>query len=415
MASRPVAEGREIQNTKQTSLRFGLLWLLGAQQMITLLAVPPVIPLIHRDLGLNETEVAVLTSLPILLFAFGVIPGSLLIARLGACRVVIIGLLLTAASGLRGLGPSIPALFSMTFVTGVGIAIALPAIPALVSAWFPNRIGLATATYVNGLLVGETLSASLTLPVVLPFVSGRWELCFAFWAVPVLLTALLVARLRAVLPDASGDPHARWWPDWRLRATWRLGSLQGGSAAAYLGANTFLPDFLRITGRPQLIGISLTVLNAAQLPASFVTLLLAPILVGRRSSFLAIGFAMLAGLASLLVGRTWGVVLGASVLGFFSAFMPLLTRALPPALAEGGDVHRLSAGMFAIGYVYSFVVPVVGGIVWDASRIPAALFLPVAAGTLTIIAASVGLNEAALFAKSERKPSIGDLGVRKES
>jgi CP family cyanate transporter-like MFS transporter len=345
---------------------------------------------------LSETGVAILTTLPILLFAFAVIPGSLLITRFGACRVVIVGLLLTTASGLRGLGPSIPALFGMTFVTGVGIAIGLPAIPALVSAWFPSRIGLATATYVNGLLVGETLSASLTLPVVLPLVAGYWELCFAFWAVPVLLTALLVAWLRPALPDASGDAQARWWPDWRLPATWRLGSLQGGSAAAYLGANTFLPDFLRLTGRQQLIGISLTALNAGQLPASFVALLLSSKLVGRRSSFLATGTAMLAGLAALLLGRTWGVVLGASVLGFFLAFTPVLIRALPPAFAEGGDVHRLSAGMFAIGYVYSFVVPVLGGVVWDSSRVPAALFLPVAAGILTVLAASVGLNEAAL-------------------
>src|SRR5262249_35097887 len=130
--------------------------------------------------------------------------------------------------------------------------------------------------------------------------------------------------------------------------------------------NAFLPDFLRLTDRPQLIGISLTVLNAAQLPASFVALLLSPILVGRKISFLAIGFALLAGLASVLLARSWGVVLGAGVLGFFLAFTLILIRALPPALAETGDIHRLSAGMFAIGYMYSFVVPVAGGVVWDA-------------------------------------------------
>src|SRR5206468_2873103 len=86
--------------------------------------------------------------------------------------------------GLRGIGPSTAVLFGMTFMTGVGIAIFFPAIPFLVSSWFPEHIGLATATYVNGLLVGETLSASLTLPIVLPLVAGRWELSFVFWAMP---------------------------------------------------------------------------------------------------------------------------------------------------------------------------------------------------------------------------------------
>src|SRR5690348_18076510 len=48
---------------------------------LTLLAVPPVLILIHRDLRLNETGVGVLTSLPVLVMAIAAVPGSLLIAR----------------------------------------------------------------------------------------------------------------------------------------------------------------------------------------------------------------------------------------------------------------------------------------------------------------------------------------------
>jgi CP family cyanate transporter-like MFS transporter len=53
-----------------TLLRYATLWLIGASLRVTLLAVPPVIPLIHRDLRLSETAIGALNSLPVLLLAF---------------------------------------------------------------------------------------------------------------------------------------------------------------------------------------------------------------------------------------------------------------------------------------------------------------------------------------------------------
>src|SRR5258708_16858823 len=40
------------------SLRLFLLWLAGIDLRLTILAVPPVLPLIHRDLALHEKSVA---------------------------------------------------------------------------------------------------------------------------------------------------------------------------------------------------------------------------------------------------------------------------------------------------------------------------------------------------------------------
>ena len=60
-----------------------LLWLAGTGLRLTILAVPPVIPLIHDGLKLNATQIGILTGLPSMLFAFAAVPGSLLIARLG--------------------------------------------------------------------------------------------------------------------------------------------------------------------------------------------------------------------------------------------------------------------------------------------------------------------------------------------
>ena len=69
-----------------------LLWLAGTALRLTILAVPPVIPLIHDELKLNATQIGILTGLPSMLFAFAAVPGSLLIARLGVRTALVVGL-----------------------------------------------------------------------------------------------------------------------------------------------------------------------------------------------------------------------------------------------------------------------------------------------------------------------------------
>ncbi len=377
------------------SLRLFLLWLAGIDLRLTILAVPPVLPLIHRDLALDEKSVAVLSGLPILLFGLMAVPGSLLIARIGARRAIITGLLAVAiASGLRGAGTSAAMLFAMTFVMGAGVSIIQPALPALVSRWFPTAVALATAVYANGLLIGEVLGASLTIPVILPLVAGSWEWSFALWAVPVLLTAMLMMFGTPEVPVAAAAPRVRWWPDWRDPRLWRLGLLQGGSSVLYFACNAFIPDYLHATARGELVNACLTALNTGQLPASLLILLFARRLAGRRGPFVAAGALGLLSLAGLLVSHEAGMIVSAAVIGFCSAFVLILTLALPPLLAAPEDVHRLSAGMLAIGYTLSFIVPFVGGAIWDVTGSPATAFLPGAVGAAIVLALGAMLRPA---------------------
>src|SRR5690242_3712780 len=154
--------------------RLTLLWLAGVDLRITLLAVPPLIPHIHRDLPLDETAVAALLGLPVLLLAAAATVGSMVISRFDARRAVILGLLLLgASSALRGVGPSLTILFATTLIMGASVAIVQPALPALVYHWAPVHVGLATAVYSNGLLIGELIGAGLTTQLALPL-TGSW-------------------------------------------------------------------------------------------------------------------------------------------------------------------------------------------------------------------------------------------------
>jgi MFS transporter, CP family, cyanate transporter len=374
-------------------LRLSLLWLAGADLRLTLLAVPPVLPLIHGDLALGETSVAALTGLPVLLLGVAAVPGSLLIARLGPRRALIAGLVVIAASSaLRGVGPASAVLFSMSILMGAGIAVIQPALPSLVSRWFPESAALATAVYANGLLVGELASAGLTLPLVLPLVGGSWPLSFVVWGIPVAVTAFLIGGLTPHVPPGPNRKSVLWWPNWRNAEMWKLGLMQGGNGAIFFGANAFIPDYLHATGRGELVGICLSALNAGPILASILMLLFASRLARQRGPMMAAGALALLGLIGIFSSAPLIVVTGSAVLGFATGLALILLIALPPLLAGPNDAHRLSAGMFVIGFTASFVLPLLGGAAWDATGNSTAAFLPILIGALMILLISARMQ-----------------------
>ncbi|HEV2160817.1 MAG TPA: MFS transporter [Stellaceae bacterium] len=367
-------------------LPLAILWLAGIGLRLTVLAVPPVIPLIHGELHMSETEIGTLGALPSLLFAFAAVPGSLLIARTGAVPTLVGGLVLAAlASAARGAADSVATLYLSTVAMSAGVAIMQPALPPLVRAWCPDRIGFATAVYTNGLLIGETLPVALTLPFVLPLVGG-WRWSFVVWSVPVLLTGLLVLVLapRDVHPRVG--ERRRWWPDWKNPLIWRLAFMLGGTNTAYFATNTFLPDYLRATGDGRWISAALTSLNFCQLPLSFAMLALAEKLVRRHAAYIVLAALVLASAVGLAFMSGPWVVVWSGVLGGANSSILVLMLALPPLLARPEDVHRVIAAMFTISYPTAVVFPILAGFAWDASGWPGFAFVPAAIAAIAIIA-----------------------------
>lgn len=372
-----------------------LIWIAGIDLRLTILAVPPVLPAIHHDLTLSEAAVGALTGLPVLLLGAAAIAGSLTIAKIGARKAWIVGLLAVALSGAaRGAGPHITTLFAMTFVMGIGVAICQPAAPTIIGEWFGGSIGFATAVYVNGLLVGETLGAALTIPFILPLVHGSWEWSFVFWSLPVLLTVLLFAFATRETAHREDARPAGWWPNWRNGLMWKLGIIQAAASLVYWASNAFIPDYLNAMGKGALIAPSLSVLNFGQLPASFATLFLAQRLAGRRDVFVLMGVLALGGLLLFLIAPAWLALTAVAFVGASTSFTMVMVLALLPVVAGQREVHRMTAGVLTISYGGTFIGNFVSGVLWDASRTPLSAFAPMIFGAAALAVAGLWLRRA---------------------
>jgi CP family cyanate transporter-like MFS transporter len=377
--NRPIPPG-EVQAAPPLFAVLALLWLAGGAIRIPLLAVPPVIPLIHDDLHMSETQVGLLMGIPLAMFALAAVPGSLLIARFGVIVVATFGLAIaTLAAGARAAASDVWMLYAATLLMGVGVAIFQPCLSTLVRLWAPARAWLANAVSTNGMVMGITLVSALTIPVVLPAVGGSWRRDLLVWCIPGLIATALfaVAALRSRGGTAAADTAARsGWPDWRSPQLWILGIALGTNNALFFASNGFVPDYLTVTGRGDAIGPTLAWLNGSQLIGSFLMLAVPERLQRRSWPFTVFGPVTVLGLIGIVLCDGIWLIVAAAAAGIGAAVTFIVTFGLPAILSRPGEVHRMAGGMFTISYAIGVVTPIICGAFWDLTGLPWTSFLP---------------------------------------
>ena len=360
-----------------------VLWLAGAAMRMTLLAIPPVIPLVHEELQMTETQIGLLIGLPLLIFALAAVPGSLLIARMGTRRAVLIGMVVAAlSSGARAAAIDVWTLYAAAIATGLGIAVMQPGMPTLVRNWMPKRISLGTLAYSSGMVMGASLPPALTIPVILPLLGGSWRRDLVFWAAITVLMVPLFFLLSPAdhetdRPGAAAASARRWWPDWKSPLVWILGLAFGSNSSPFFSANAFIGDYLTSAGRPEALASTIGWLNGAQIFALVVLFFAADRLQGRAWPYLIFGPLMLAGFLGIIFAPSplW-LVVSASMIGIATAITMTAILALPALLSAPADIPRTAAGMFTISYTSAIVIPTLSGALWDISGKPWAAFVP---------------------------------------
>ena len=367
---------------------FSLLWLAGIYLRLTVLVAPPLAPFITDELALNQTQLGALTTLPVLMLALGALPGSLVIARLGPTLTLVLSLVVVAiASASRGLAPPVWLLFFYTTLMGLAIAAMQPAFPVLVLRWSPGHVALGSAVYLNGMLMGEFVGGGLTLPVMMPLMDNDWRLALVFWSLPALPIAALVFMWghlgipRAKLA-AEGPPH--WIPPFNEPRIWHLGIVLGAASAGFFGTNAYLSTLLEEKGILDLLPLYLGVFNGTQVIGSLTMVVLARFLVGRRTPVIIMSWGILFGLVAVVLGNVYIGLAAVALLGICTCVQLILLVGLVPQIASIKNAAPLAAGMFTVGYLIAFVVPLLGGMAADILGSVQINFVPLV--MLTVIA-----------------------------
>ncbi len=356
---------RDMPSGLQKFVVLALLWLAGFYMRVPILAAAPLGPVINDELGLSQASLGALTTLPVLMLGLGALPASMLIGKIGARNTLVAAVTLAAiGSGLRGLSPDLFMLLAATAVMGLGIAAMQPALPALVPRWCPGFIALGSTVYMNGMLMGEFAGAGLTLPLIMPLVGGDWRAAFLLWSVPALLVALALFYPRLHGQRARALTQ-RWLPAWHDRQVWVFGLLLGTTAATFFGVNAYMGSVLAEKGMSEYLVPALFVFNLAQVLSSALMLAAARRMLRMpRLLFVTVALTTIGLIGFMLLGNVISLV-AAVVLSFASALQLIALVTLPPLLRGADDAGKLAAGMFAVGYVLAFLIPLGAGAIAD--------------------------------------------------
>ena len=425
--AKPPASDEGINITWRKIIVCVLLTLVGFNLRSVILGVPPVLPLIQHDLGLNYTETGFLTALPVLVLACAAWPSGLVAEHIGSRACVSIGLaLLGGGALLRTLWPIASLLFLFTLLMSLGIALAQTAVPVLARRWFPASIGFVAALFSDGLIIGEAVAAGITVPVMVQF-WGRdaWTATFILWGVPVIVLLVFWVWLAPPAPvrmageasmaeassattihvarEKSSTVEHRHMAEASTATTiheateksspaehgrvnaLHLGILLGAGSLVYFGMNGWIAPYNQAIHHAELTPGALAILNVAQLPSSLGVTLFAQQLAGRRWPFVAVGAVCAVAIAGWVFTPVPLELLWAALLGGSSALVFTLGIALPPLLARPGEVARLTGITISLTYAVAFVGPLIGGQLWDLFHLPAIAFLPVALASILLI------------------------------
>lgn len=155
--------------------------------------------------------------------------------------------------------------------------------------------------------------------------------------------------------------------------------------------NNWIATYNQALHLASLTPLTLTLLNAAQLPSSLGVTFFAQRMTGHRWPFITAGLVCLVTMLAWIFGPASLEPLWAALLGAGSALVFTLGLALPALLATPAHVARLAGATLSIGYSMAFLGPFIGGGLWDLFNVPALAFAPVVVASVALAVAGAML------------------------
>ncbi|GGE29269.1 MFS transporter [Streptococcus himalayensis] len=328
---------------------------------VPITAIPPILTDIATGLGVPVSQLGILTSLPLIMFALCSSLAPLLAKKFGnewLITLVLTTMLLGSVMRIVNL----PFLFIGTMLLGAGIAVINVLLPSLVSTYFPKQVGRYTTLYITTMGAMATVGSVVAVPAVS---ASSWKTFI------LLLTAVIGLALVVWLPNLSRQSRAKRKKEgvvlpsmWTNKTAWIFLIFGGLQSLIYYTELTWLPTMARTAGLTgSEAGILAGIFSFISIPISMVT----PTIVARLKKeerakvMLGVSSIMVVGLLLILIApgnfMMWLVIhllLGASV----SVLFPYLMLSLSLKTSTTQATAQLSGMVQTGGYLIAATGPV---------------------------------------------------------
>lgn len=358
-------------------------------------SVGPVVDLIRDNLGISNTMIGVLTTIPLL--TFGILsPFAPRLARRYGMELTLFFVLISLTMGLvlRPLSGAV-SLYIGTLFIGAGIAIANVLMPPFIKMKFPNNMGLLTGVYSISMNITAALAAGFSVPLA-SNTSFSWKASVGIWAIMGIIALLFwIPQLRyREKHQAPANASIKKPSLLRSKLAWQITIFMGLQSLLFYALAAWLPVILQERGMTaSKAGWMLSSLQFAQLPITFIMPIiavkmknqLALVWLASTTGVLAI-LCIMSGQMSLVLPAV--ILLGITTATAFSLAMVFFTLRTDDVF----QAASLSAMAQSIGYLLAAIGPVIFGLFYDLTGgwIWSLLLLLIASIVLLVVGLGAG-------------------------
>jgi len=348
--------------------------LIGANLRAPLTAIGPLIELIRESLDISNAVAGILTTLPLLAFAFISPFAPKLARRFGMESVFLMALCMLAVGiavrSLHGFG----SLLTGTILLGLSISVCNVLLPSFVKRDFSDQIGLMTGVYSVSMNLTGAIASGISVPLALGLGLG-WQAALGFWGILTLISILVwfpqtrknkSKKSSAGTMDVSNKP--RKLNLWRSRLAWQVTLFMGAQSSLFYTTITWFPTILVGKGlSTNEAGWMLSIMLFSVLPFTFFVPVIAGRMTNQRSLVMVTALLLLCGNLGLLFMKTTTLIpLCMVLLGI--AFGSAFTLAMMFFSLRTQTMHEaaeLSGMAQTFGYLMAAVGPTLMGLLHD--------------------------------------------------
>ncbi|KXT76390.1 MFS transporter [Streptococcus sp. DD12] len=370
--------------------------LLGAVMRVPFTAIPTILTDIASGLHVSISNLGILTSLPLLMFALFSSLAPAWAAKIGLEKLLALSLFVLLLGSLVRI-ISLPALYLGTLLVGFAIAMINVLLPSLVSHYFPQKVGFYTALYLTVMGLTTALGSSLAVPIVN---ASSWQIFI------LLLSGLIGLATLVWLPNtrhnhrfAQAQTNGVATSLWRNKAALVFLVFGGLQSLLYYTLMAWLPTIAQTAGLSQVeAGLIAGAFSFISIPVSMVT----PSLIARLNQKGRIAF--MTAVAGLSVLGLVGLLLPSAKFNFWlviSLLLGLSTSVLFPYMmlsfslktSNSQATARLSGMVQSGGYCIAATGPALLGYSFSAFHSWAVLVIVLLLATLLMTLAIFAIEK----------------------
>ncbi|MEP8702241.1 MFS transporter [Enterobacter roggenkampii] len=369
---------------KRTSpLLFAIIaFIVGLNLRPILASVGPLFSVLQREAGLTATQFSLLTTLPVAMMGLAALCGPWLLARIGAVRGIMLGLIiLLVACSLRGFSTSLTGLMGTALLGGASIGTIQALMPALIKKAYTQTASTIMSLFSTGIMAGAAVAAASAEPLF------SWLTLKPALAMAGVLALLALMLWLPLVKQPQGEQTAHESVTLSSSRTGLLLLFFGVGTGAYTLVLAWLPPlYIQAGWSARSSGYMLAWLTLTEVAAGFAVSALIGKFPDRRVPLITVLLLLLAGLLCLVFSPGATPVLSTLLLGIgIGALFPLslivtFDHARTPAQA-GKLLSKVQGG----GYMIAALMPLVAGIVRDSSVSLTSAWLVMSAGVVLLI------------------------------